>query len=815
MILKRLVFASLFLLALASCDSSKERAQKHYESAVALLAAGDVDRAMVELRNVFKYDDGHRDGRLLMARTLRERGDQGGAFGQYLKLVELDPGDAEALKALAEIAYAAADPKEARLRVDAALAALPADPGLQAMDAALDYQTAAAAGDTAAEADALSRAQALIGADPALLPARQVVISDLIRAQDWEKALAEIDAALAIDETPRGLHAARLAVLDQFGDKAGVEAELKRMVELFPDDEAVGGTLVRWYIGEKRLDDAEAWLRGRVVEGSDDPAARLTLIRFLAELRGTDAALAELDRVLALAPAPTDVAGHLAQYRALHAGFNFTAGKQDAAIAEMEALVAAAQPSDDTNRLKVALAQMRAATGNQVGARALVEEVLVADPAQVEALKLKGGWLVDDDRTDDAVATLREAANVAPRDPQVMTLLALAYERQGNRDLVGQMLSQATEASNAAPAESLRYAGFLMQGGDLSAAEAVLVAALRLDTANLQVLAMLTQVHIAMQDWPRSESDIARLRQLEGAEAAAAADEMQARLLAGRGDTDALSGFLEGLAATGSGGLRAEAAVIRNQAAAGRLDEAETRARSLAAAHPDDASARFLLGAVLAMAGKNGEAETELRAAAAAAPALEAAWTALFDLRYRQDDLAGAAAVLDEAQKALPDSARLQWLRAGLLERQGDVEGAIAIYEAMYARDSSNAVIANNLGSLLASTRDDGDSLERAWTVVRRLNGTEVPAFADTYGWIAFRRGDAAAALPYLELAAKGLPEDPTVHYHLGSVYAALKRPDEARAAFEESRRRITAQAPGIPGLGGLIDGALAGLGAN
>ena len=52
----------------------------------------------------------------------------------------------------------------------------------------------------------------------------------------------------------------------------------------------------------------------------------------------------------------------------------------------------------------------------------------------------------------------------------------------------------------------------------------------------------------------------------------------------------------------------------------------------------------------------------------------------------------------------------------------------------------------------------------------------------DTYGWIAFRRGEHEEALRYLEPAARGLPDDPVVQYHLGMAYAALGRRDEAVA---------------------------------
>ena len=56
--------ALLAATALSACDSKAERAEKHYQRAVAYLAEGEPDRATIELRNVFRLDPAHRAARL-------------------------------------------------------------------------------------------------------------------------------------------------------------------------------------------------------------------------------------------------------------------------------------------------------------------------------------------------------------------------------------------------------------------------------------------------------------------------------------------------------------------------------------------------------------------------------------------------------------------------------------------------------------------------------------------------------------------------------------------------------------------------------
>jgi tetratricopeptide (TPR) repeat protein len=96
-------------------------------------------------------------------------------------------------------------------------------------------------------------------------------------------------------------------------------------------------------------------------------------------------------------------------------------------------------------------------------------------------------------------------------------------------------------------------------------------------------------------------------------------------------------------------------------------------------------------------------------------------------------------------------------------------------------------VIANNLASMLSTYRSDDESLERAYTIARRLRGSDFAPFQDTYGWIAYRQGEYQEALEHLEPAAEALAEDPLVQFHLGMTYSALGREEEALAQLRRA----------------------------
>lgn len=766
------------LMGLAACDSSDERAEKYYESGMAYLQQGDVDRALVEFRNVFQLNGEHKEARRAYARAERDRGRLRESFAQYLRLVEQYPDDLEAHQALAEMAVANGDWDVAQRYATEAVKLQPDNRTLLAIKAAADYGQAAQGDDTAGVVDAMKRVKALREQEPKNILLRRVVIDDLLRAQDFEDALPEIDAAIQLEPKDRQLFAQRMAVLSALGNDAAVEAGLTDMVARFPEAPEMSETLVRWYVSRNQFDKAEAHLRSRIDLQRPDVGAVFSLIRFLAEHRGTTVAVDELDKVIA-AGATSPI------FLSARAGFLFDLGKRDEAIADMRAVLNSASDPEDARRMKIALARMLSATGGNDEAHKLVDEVLAEDSGAAEALKLKATWYIQDDQIGDAISTLRKAIDDSPNDASLMTLLAQAYERDGNRDLLRETLSLAVNASNRAPDESLRYAQFLASENKLVQAEGVIIDALRLSPNNVGLLAPLGQVYVAMQDWPRASAVADELNKSDDARGHLAAIEIKTAVLNGQQKSDEAVGYLQSLASNGQTDLATKVAILRTQISNGQIDRALAFANQLLAKEPDNPEVQFINGSVQVLAGNTAAAETTMRHLVAEDPSRVQAWMTLVRIvssdTKRTDE---AEKLIGEAQKTAPDLPELKWAKAGILERKGDLAGAITIYEGLYKENSGNPIVANNLASLLSVHGADADSLNRAELIARRLRGSTVPAFQDTYGWIAHLRGNDAEAEPELVKAAAGLPDDPSVQYHLAMVFLSVGKKSEALSQF-------------------------------
>ncbi len=229
------------------------------------------------------------------------------------------------------------------------------------------------------------------------------------------------------------------------------------------------------------------------------------------------------------------------------------------------------------------------------------------------------------------------------------------------------------------------------------------------------------------------------------------AAELEMASLAGQGRGEETLETLRGLAGAGEAGAMGR--LMQAYAAAGDLKRAQAYLDGVLAADPTSPPGRMMQAGLWAERGETARAEAFYRTLIAQNPAPPQPHRALVVLLAGEGRTEAAEAALAARLAAASEEGELLLLQAGLLEARRDFEGAIAIYEALYARDSADPLLANNLASLLSTHRTDPESLGRTFAVARRLRGSDVPHFQDTYGWILHRRGEAQFALGRRELA--------------------------------------------------------------
>jgi cellulose synthase operon protein C len=116
-----------------------------------------VDRAIVELRNVFQLNGLHLPARRLYAATMLERGSFREALGSYTLVSEQDPSDVESRVAIARIAADTGNWEPFDLNVTRAYEMAPDNPDVKLLWNVLQFRQALVANDAAARNQAAER----------------------------------------------------------------------------------------------------------------------------------------------------------------------------------------------------------------------------------------------------------------------------------------------------------------------------------------------------------------------------------------------------------------------------------------------------------------------------------------------------------------------------------------------------------------------------------------------------------------------------------------------------------------------------------
>lgn len=779
----------MMCLALTACKSSEQRAEEAYQRGLELIEAGDEARARVEFRNAVRLTSTHMGAHMALGQLNLRDGSLRPAFRSYRSVAEQDPDNLEANIALAQISFLSQRWEEFDRYGDRAMALAPDNPDVKIVALAKRYRQAALDEDTSTRPVMLAEAETLAEGAPENRVLRRLLIDGYLNESKFEEGLATIDKAIEANPRRREFYDLKIRVLARLGDNSGIEKTLRRLVEVFPKENSDRANLLRYLIARGQIDEAESFLRTEIENADTDEDranAVIDLVRFLNGRRGADIALAELDTRLAEDPDNGTL-------KALRATINFDSGNRETAIAELEALLSGEEatdiPTEERQRYSVALASMLSQTGNEVGARRLVEEILEQDPNEVGALKMRAQWLISEDDTNGAISALRTALAASPRDADAMTLMSRAYRRAGNTDLMLNFLSLAVEASGNAPEESLRYANALLADDKVDQAESTLITALRLQPNNPSLLSRLGRVYLQQDDRARARQVIDALKRINDDPAAQTdADAIELELISREQGAEQALDYLTTMSETHSENARIKLALIRGLLESGQTEEALSYVDELVTEDPDNMQFAYFKALTLSALRDFGGAETVLQEMVAEIPQSPLAWLQLARIRAATGGRAAVGQTIDEGLSHMPQSPDLLWAKASFLEQSGDIDGSIGIYEQLYETNSNSLVIANNLASMLATYRNDAESLERARVIARRLKGAETPALQDTYGWILYRSGEIQEAVPYLEAAARALVADPNVQVHLGLAYAALGRTDEAGVQLVRAR---------------------------
>jgi predicted Zn-dependent protease len=285
--------------------------------------------------------------------------------------------------------------------------------------------------------------------------------------------------------------------------------------------------LAAFYVKHKQLDKAEAEYRTVVAAQPKAVQPALELVRFLGGTKGVDSAALELEKFVKADPSAYDLKLQLA-------GARLQQKNDAAAIALWKEVIADAGDKPAGVRARGAYASYHLARNDKAAAKPLIDQMLAQDARDEQALLLRAGMAMSEQRLDDAVNDLRTILRDIPESPRAQLLLARTHEMQGLRDLATQHYANAAQMGKYALPFAMPYAEYLMKTGRARAVEGVLREALKASPGNLPALRLLAQSYLntgniagaqaVADEVAKNEAGVLAANQIQGAVQAARRD---------------------------------------------------------------------------------------------------------------------------------------------------------------------------------------------------------------------------------------------------------------------------------------------------
>jgi tetratricopeptide (TPR) repeat protein len=444
-------------------------------------------------------------------------------------------------------------------------------------------------------------------------------------------------------------------------------------------------------------------------------------------------------------------------------------------------------------------------------AATVLEHLVATEPKNAQAWLMLARWHQSRNELSKAGAAVRKAAELAPENPDVVltdTELCVAEQRY---DVAAQLAAKARSLFPDDERVFRALATIATRQGDPERAVAVLKEGLEAQPGQPSLLLMLADIQLQNDLLADAEKTITTFVDRQGA-TNPAVGMLQARLLMAQsrwlGAKQKLENVRPLVAESESLTRQIDLLLGRCHEMLGQFDEQLAANQRVLSEDHESLAARTGVAAALAAAGKPDAALTEYEAVAASLTpdrfsAIPQLWAPLLQLRIANVMKQPAAerdwATVDQLLGILEQSpyvtgAQLALLRADVLVRKGDSQGASAILRTELETNPSNP---QPLAALVLLTlREQGPEAARELLRLSPPESSDNPLLLVVQAQVAARAPaeESAAALAKLVDKAEGLPTDQAVQ--LLSSIASIHRSMGERKLAEKTWQAAIKKSP-------------------
>ncbi len=756
--------------AFSGCGGAEVRYAVHFQRAKQYFTEHNLEKASIEARNALQVQPRAAEALQLNGRIEEARGNWRDAAGSYQAALDVARNDERAQEGLGKIYVMAGSGDHALQVIEPGLRAHPDNANLLAIRGAAEHLLKK---EDAALADAERAVQ--------LAPRSETAIALLAalyqQTGKTDQALSLVDSAVRQAPSSVSLREVLATLCLGAGHRDRAEVQLRKLVELRPGALPPRVKLAQLLEGDGKLDEAQQVLEQAVQQLPKSDAAKVALADFIASQRSSAAGETTLRRFIALDPDNYDLRfalGALLQ----------RAGATQEAIAVYREVIDRDGTGAKGLIARTAIASIDLTKGQFAEAQSLIEQVLSKNPRDADALILRANIALSRNDPTPAIADLRAVLREQPQSVSLHRTLARAYVAQGNNALAEEALRTAAEVAPNDASAAIDLTQFLARTGRIAEAATLLEADVHRIPDNVQMREELIRVDLAKHDLAAARTAAEQLKSvnegsLSGFYFAGVVAQQENRLEDSERE-------LERALALKPDSIDVLAEIARVDLARNRGAAAVARLSARVQQDPKNVALLNLLGQTCLATRDFTGAASALTQAIAADPRSWASYRNRARVKLAQKDASGAIADYESALRISPLEPQLLVEAASLDEQHGQIDAAIAHYDALYNHQpQARQLAANNLAMLLVTYRKDRISLDRARDLTASFASSEDGVLLDTNGWVRFKRGEYTTALSVLELAAARSPDSKVIRFHLAMAELQLGEADRARTDLE------------------------------
>ncbi len=168
------------------------------------------------------------------------------------------------------------------------------------------------------------------------------------------------------------------------------------------------------------------------------------------------------------------------------------------------------------------------------------------------------------------------------------------------------------------------------------------------------------------------------------------------------------------------------------------------------------------------------------------APKVQEFYPLLAMLYEETGNMSAARATLERGSKALPKDSTLLYALAVVMDRMKDTDGALRIMHRVVELDPANVSAINYIGYTYTERGTHLDEAEELLLTAAQLQPRD-GYILDSLGWLYYKKNDYVKSQSMLEQAIRMVPNEPVVYKHLGDLYAAMGRSQDAIRCYEHA----------------------------